>query len=86
MPPDRLHDKSAHSLHRVTKAREKRDGAIGKRRIRTSIPPPSARVSEWLHLETPSEGGHVGFVAFNDEGEYWSERRAGEFLKAAAVG
>jgi predicted alpha/beta-fold hydrolase len=47
------------------------------------FPEPEARASEWLHLEVPEQGGHVGFVSFNDDGEYWSERRAGEFLEAA---
>lgn len=30
-----------------------------------------------FHLEVPSQGGHVGFCAGN---EYWSEKRAAEFL------
>jgi hypothetical protein len=33
-----------------------------------------------VHLEIPSWGGHVGFVSFNEEGEYWSETRAASFL------
>lgn len=33
-----------------------------------------------LYLEIPESGGHVGFVDFNEEGEYWSERRAMEFI------
>jgi len=33
-----------------------------------------------LYLETPVSGGHVGFVDFNGAGEYWSERRAIEFI------
>jgi predicted alpha/beta-fold hydrolase len=36
-----------------------------------------------LTLEVPASGGHVGFVTFNDAGEYWSERRAADFLDAA---
>ena len=35
---------------------------------------------EWLHLETPRHGGHVGFVAFNDQDEYWSETRTAQFI------
>lgn len=31
-------------------------------------------------LEVPSSGGHVGFVSFNAQGIYWSERRAVAFL------
>lgn len=34
-----------------------------------------------LFLETPSYGGHVGFMRFHDSGTYWSERRAVRFLK-----
>lgn len=32
-----------------------------------------------VYLETTTHGGHVGFVAFNKEGHYWSERRALSF-------
>ncbi len=35
-----------------------------------------------LYLEMPISGGHVGFVTFNPEGEYWSETRAVSFLGA----
>lgn len=42
-----------------------------------------ARTHDWLELEVPESGGHVGFVSFNDEGEYWSERRAASFLASA---
>ncbi len=31
-----------------------------------------------LHLETPSSGGHLGFLSLGSE--FWSERRATEFL------
>lgn len=33
-----------------------------------------------LFLEIPEHGGHVGFMAFNNDGEYWSETRAIVFL------
>ena len=33
-----------------------------------------------VYLEIPSWGGHVGFVSFNEKGEYWSEARAASFL------
>ncbi|MEW6531058.1 MAG: alpha/beta fold hydrolase [Thermodesulfobacteriota bacterium] len=35
-----------------------------------------------LFLEIPKNGGHVGFVAFNRDWEYWSESRALQFLEA----
>jgi len=34
-----------------------------------------------FRLEAPAKGGHVGFVEFNEEGLYWSEKRAVSFLK-----
>jgi len=37
-----------------------------------------------LTLDVPAQGGHVGFVTFNEAGEYWSERRAASFLATAA--
>jgi predicted alpha/beta-fold hydrolase len=38
-----------------------------------------------LFLETPETGGHVGFVSFNPDDEYWSESRALEFLNAGSI-
>ncbi|WP_375437047.1 YheT family hydrolase [uncultured Hymenobacter sp.] len=38
--------------------------------------------SEFVFLETPQEGGHVGFGEGSPDGEYYSERRAVEFLTA----
>jgi len=32
-------------------------------------------------METPSSGGHVGFVTFNSDGSYWNEKRTIEFLQ-----
>jgi predicted alpha/beta-fold hydrolase len=40
-----------------------------------------AEASNRFFLETPPWGGHVGFVSFNSDKEYWSERRASEFLE-----
>lgn len=40
-----------------------------------------AQKSQYLYFEKPEHGGHVGFASFNLQGEYWSERRAIEFLK-----
>ncbi|HYF02223.1 MAG TPA: alpha/beta fold hydrolase [Patescibacteria group bacterium] len=33
-----------------------------------------------LFLEMPADGGHMGFTDFSFKNEYWSERRAVEFL------
>jgi uncharacterized protein len=41
-----------------------------------------ARASACFHLEIPGHGGHVGFVTFGPQGEYWSERRAVSFLNS----
>lgn len=35
----------------------------------------------YFHFETPKNGGHVGFVAFNKERKYWSEKRALAFVE-----
>ena len=39
-----------------------------------------AAANPLLHLEIPRFGGHVGFIAFNGKGEYWSESRAISFI------
>ena len=49
------------------------------------LPPACFPVAEtqhhpYVHLEVPSRGGHIGFVAFNEQDEFWSERRAARFL------
>ncbi|QDA59391.1 YheT family hydrolase [Hymenobacter jejuensis] len=41
-----------------------------------------AEKSNYVFLETPQEGGHVGFAEGSPDGEYYSERRAIEFLTA----
>jgi predicted alpha/beta-fold hydrolase len=43
-------------------------------------PRPLARRHEPLTLEVPASGGHVGFVSFTPDGEYWSESRTVSFL------
>jgi hypothetical protein len=45
-------------------------------------PTQSANGHPHLHLEIPESGGHIGFIEFNRENTYWSERRAVNFLKA----
>ena len=46
----------------------------------SSYPLAEARHNPCLHLEMPRYGGHVGFVALNRHGAYWSEIRAGSLL------
>lgn len=43
-------------------------------------PREEAAESDVFYFEAPEEGGHVGFPPANGAGEYWSERRAMEFL------
>jgi len=45
------------------------------------FPHEAAARNEWLHLETPEHGGHVGFVGGGlRPDEYYSERRVLEFI------
>ncbi len=39
-----------------------------------------AQANPYFFFEAPESGGHVGFVSFDNNGEYWSESRAMEFL------
>ena len=41
-----------------------------------------AKKSQYFYFEKPEHGGHVGFVSFNLQGEYWSETRATQFLES----
>jgi predicted alpha/beta-fold hydrolase len=43
-------------------------------------PNEEASRSKTVFLEVPDHGGHVGFVAFNNQKQYWSESRAVTFL------
>lgn len=45
------------------------------------FPHEAAKMNPYFHLETPRHGGHLGFVEFNEQHEYWSERRAAAFLQ-----
>ena len=42
-----------------------------------------AASSPYVFLETPTDGGHVGFAEGAPDGAYYSERRAVEFLMAS---
>jgi predicted alpha/beta-fold hydrolase len=48
----------------------------------TCFPREVAAQSKFVFLETPPEGGHVGFGEGSPDGIYYSERRAVEFLLA----
>jgi len=52
----------------------------------TCYPREVAARSEFVFLETPHAGGHVGFAEGTPDGEYYSERRAVEFLTATVPG
>jgi predicted alpha/beta-fold hydrolase len=42
-----------------------------------------AEENNHVFLEIPTSGGHMGFIAFNEEKLYWSEKRAMQFLNRA---
>jgi predicted alpha/beta-fold hydrolase len=44
------------------------------------FPYEEAQQSEWLSLEVPRSGGHVGFIELNNRQAYWMERRVVEFV------
>jgi predicted alpha/beta-fold hydrolase len=44
------------------------------------FPYEDAHKSEWLSLEVPRSGGHVGFIELNNRQAYWMERRVVEFV------
>ncbi len=45
-----------------------------------SYPYDEAEQSSYLFFETPSFGGHVGFVTLNSDTEYWHETRVTSFI------
>ena len=40
---------------------------------------------EFLHLEMPDSGGHVGFIQHTDDQTYWMEQRAMRFIADAVA-
>jgi len=44
------------------------------------FPEEEAAANQKVHLEMPAFGGHVGFIQFNNNGLYWSEKRIGDFF------
>lgn len=44
------------------------------------FPYQEARSNPHFFLETPESGGHVGFISFNIDGEYWHESRVAAFM------
>jgi len=50
------------------------------------FPTVEAAVNPVVHLDMPSSGGHVGFVQFNHNGLYWSEKRIAEFFEQVGDG
>jgi predicted alpha/beta-fold hydrolase len=45
------------------------------------FPVEAAKNNPNFFLEVTKHGGHVGFMTFNQDGEYWSETRAASFLE-----
>lgn len=46
-----------------------------------AFPYEAAQKNSYFHLLTPKYGGHVGFVSFNAQNQYWSEMQAVAFVK-----
>ncbi len=44
------------------------------------IPFDIAEKHEYLHLLSPSKGGHVAFTILGKDGEYWAEQKAADFV------
>ena len=44
------------------------------------FPEKEAAANRYVFLETPESGGHAGFIQFNQNGLYWSEKRAAVFF------
>jgi len=48
----------------------------------TCFPEPLLRNHPFVTFESPERGGHVGFTLFNQNGLYWSELRALNFIQS----
>ncbi|MBR9923028.1 MAG: alpha/beta fold hydrolase [Bacteroidetes bacterium] len=46
-----------------------------------SYPYNQAEANDSLYFENPSRGGHIGFVEWKENGAYYTDRRAWEFVK-----
>ena len=53
------------------------DSFLGEQCFPTEL----AKKLELLYLETPIQGGHCGFPSADENGFYWSERRALQFIE-----
>ena len=51
-----------------------------------SYPIAEAQQNPYLFLEMPASGGHLGFVTFDRNGEYWHETRVAAFIIDAHFG
>ncbi len=45
-------------------------------------PVEEVRDHQYIYLEIPRSGGHVGFISLNNDNFYWSEKRTIDFLKS----
>jgi predicted alpha/beta-fold hydrolase len=48
----------------------------------TCYPTQQLKNHNYVHLLTPSRGGHVGFCSLNGDRRYWSEKKAVEFVNS----
>ncbi len=48
----------------------------------TCFPETEARNNPYFFLQTPEKGGHVGFIQYNRQGEYWHEKKICAFFGA----
>ena len=47
----------------------------------TCFPVEECQSSEFVYLETPKDGGHIGFMNMTLTGKFWTEERAMQFLQ-----